>query len=317
MNEGTYSRDVIMYKINEKFMEIPDLKGSYIETYEKNNKNYTKLRLNINKTFKTSDYDLVFYDVNSFTHCNYGNNKSAQIITYDATLGWILGFRDNQIYHLTPENVSTNANNNPNTYYYLNNLNTEYNYDNSTNICQITGDTTISINLYNYFLLVLNDYAQNHINDGLVTITPKDRSIPLQSYANRMNRRCNPSTGNLETAVFGQENNEGNFYNQLSNNEIYAGSQIVQNQQSNTNTISAGPYIQDIFGMIPIKAGTPGTSYVEFGGTLQIQERSYFGPVNIHRMSIQLLNDKGGVVDLNGQDWSFSFIVEQLYSPKK
>jgi hypothetical protein len=57
----------------------------------------------------------------------------------------------------------------------------------------------------------------------------------------------------------------------------------------------------------------PGDTYVELGGTLQNQDRIYFGPVNIHRMSIKLLNDKGEILDLNGADWSVQLICEQLY----
>ena len=60
-----------------------------------------------------------------------------------------------------------------------------------------------------------------------------------------------------------------------------------------------------------------GQSYVEFGGTLQQQERQYFGPVNIHRMSITLYTNKGTVLDLNGTNWSFSFVAELLYQKQK
>jgi hypothetical protein len=71
----------------------------------------------------------------------------------------------------------------------------------------------------------------------------------------------------------------------------------------------------DIFGIIPIKTAglQAGSTYVEFGGTLQNQERMYFGPVNIHRMTIRLLNDRGDLVDLNNTNWSFSLVCEQLY----
>jgi hypothetical protein len=41
--------------------------------------------------------------------------------------------------------------------------------------------------------------------------------------------------------------------------------------------------------------------------------RYYFGPVNIHRMTIKLISDKGNVVDLNNANWSFSFLCQQLY----
>ena len=41
--------------------------------------------------------------------------------------------------------------------------------------------------------------------------------------------------------------------------------------------------------------------------------RQYFGPVSIKKFEVTLFNDKGKVVDLNLQDWSFSIEVKQLY----
>ena len=41
--------------------------------------------------------------------------------------------------------------------------------------------------------------------------------------------------------------------------------------------------------------------------------RTYFGPVNIKKMEVKLFNDKGKIVDLNLQDWSFSLEITQLY----
>ena len=61
---------------------------------------------------------------------------------------------------------------------------------------------------------------------------------------------------------------------------------------------------------------TPGQSFVEYGGTLQNQDRLYFGPVNIRRMSVKLVSDRGDVVDLNGANWSFSLICETLNNLK-
>jgi hypothetical protein len=51
---------------------------------------------------------------------------------------------------------------------------------------------------------------------------------------------------------------------------------------------------------------------MEFGGTLQNQGRNYFGPVNIRKMAVSLLSDRGNRVDLNNANWSFSLIVESL-----
>jgi hypothetical protein len=87
----------------------------------------------------------------------------------------------------------------------------------------------------------------------------------------------------------------------------------MQNPQN--NNFFSTPYANDIFALIPLKInGLPNNAmYSEFGGTLQNQERAYFGPVNLRRMTIQLLNDKGEIVDLNNANWSFSLICEQLY----
>ena len=66
---------------------------------------------------------------------------------------------------------------------------------------------------------------------------------------------------------------------------------------------------------IPLKISgmLPGDSLIEFSGPIQINERNYFGPVDIDKMRVQLLDDKGNVVNLNGMDWSFSIITEHLY----
>ena len=41
--------------------------------------------------------------------------------------------------------------------------------------------------------------------------------------------------------------------------------------------------------------------------------RTYFGPVNLSKFRIRLLNDKGLILNLNNMDWSFSILVTQLY----
>jgi hypothetical protein len=52
---------------------------------------------------------------------------------------------------------------------------------------------------------------------------------------------------------------------------------------------------------------------VEFSGSLQDNIRTYFGPVNIDRMAIKLLDDKGNVLNLNGNDWCVTMVCECLY----
>jgi hypothetical protein len=74
------------------------------------------------------------------------------------------------------------------------------------------------------------------------------------------------------------------------------------------------PTTTDVFALIPVKSNmTTGKTYVEFSGSLQDNTRTYFGPVNIDRLRVRLLDDKGNVLDLHGGEWSITIISENLY----
>jgi len=173
----------------------------------------------------------------------------------------------------------------------------------------IIGDSVCNTNLYNYFLLVIDDFIQNHVNDGLITIASVENDIPLPSYASNISYQCDPITGRKVAGTVGTNNQ----FTNLTAKQLYSMNQILDARRS-SSTYTAGPYMRDVFGLIPIKlAGLSfGSTYMEFGGTLQNQNRKYFGPVNIKKMSIKLMNDRGDVVDLNGTNWSFTLICEIL-----
>jgi hypothetical protein len=145
------------------------------------------------------------------------------------------------------------------------------------------------------------------LNDGLVTITNQETIINPGPYK----YVCDPVT-KQQTAVPADYGSPGITY---TSQQLYSFNREVQSQSVKLKSYSSGPFVQDIFGLIPVKStGLPiGSVYVEFGGTLQNQQRLYFGPVNIHRMTIKLLNDRGNMVNLNNTNWSFSFVCEQLY----
>jgi hypothetical protein len=267
-------------------------KGSIVD---KDTKGFTTFKMNINKVFRTPDYRLVFYDPYSFISCYTGATRrgaqSVQNATWDTTVGWVLGFREQIIYYLKEyPNANTTPGGNP--------------------VCTLIGDTTVSTSLYNYFLIVLDDYTQNHLNDGLVTITPQETAIDVGPYK----YVCDPYATSGGGALIAVPANVTD-YKSMSQRELYTFNQKIQSQKVKDKSYSKGPFVKDIFGIIPIKTSglIPGATYVEFGGTLQNQERMYFGPVNIHRMTIRLLNDRGDLVDLNNANWSFSLVCEQLY----
>ena len=64
---------------------------------------------------------------------------------------------------------------------------------------------------------------------------------------------------------------------------------------------------------INVPTSITGSLIVEFSGSLQDSARVYFGPVDIDRMAVKLLDDKGNVLNLNGNDWCFTLVCESLY----
>jgi len=309
---GSYTIGTLYSELNTALSKNPKTYGSYFKQIIINNQEYTQIWLNINRVFTTQDYILDFYDPVNFVSC-YAGSKSVQNTTWDTTIGWILGFRDYTQYFLTTQNQTQAT-----TPYYLSSANGSYyitqNIDSSSNLLVsspvfITGDTTLSTNLYNYFLISLDDFIQNHLNDGLVTITRSQTAIQIPDYAYTTTQSCDPATGNMVSTFTSQPDS-----NNVTNAQLYALNQSITSQQNPSKQYSPGPFIKDLFGIIPYKPPkSTGDYFTEFGGTLQNQERLYFGPVNIRKMAIQLLTDRGTQLDLNGSNWSFSFVCEQLY----
>ena len=309
-----YSRDQLFTEINRLFDANPITNGTRINYYTNSitNLEYTIIRWNINKIYTAQDYKLVFYDLNAFVSCFLGNS-SIRNATWDTTLGWLLGFRSLTEYPLTTTNIYTDLNTKE-TYYLnpdsLQNTGCLYNCDVKNNITSLTGDTTVNVNTFNYLMVILDDYNTSHLNDGLITITPKDNTVSLPSYADRSKYKCDPVTGQIVNTGITQE-----ATNNLTQNQLYSINQIINRQNTKKSYTNTGVYAADVFALIPIKTAgmKPGDTYVELGGTLQNQDRVYFGPVNIYRMAIQLLNDKGDVLDLNGSNWSLQIICEHIY----
>jgi len=251
---------------------------------------YAKFRFSLKRTYNTKDFKLVFYDTTSFVKC-FPGATSVQNITWDTTLGWLLGYHDAISYNLS-----------------------DYSAD-STGVVNIYGDSVVILNLYNYFMISLDDFNSSQINDGLVTITSNDNNNPLPSYTNRSNYQCDPVTGNL---IY--NTNTSVDYSKLTQNQIYALTEVAKSNTINNSPDNKAygytPSVRNVFAIIPIKPGTNGQTFVEYGGTLQNQDRNYFGPVNISRMSVKLISDRGDVLNLNGANWSFSLICEQLSNLK-
>ena len=301
---GSYYRDTLIAEINDQIAAASttysNITGSKMELVYIDAKYRIKIVMNIAREYATDDFNLVFFDNESFATCVSGAS-SVQNTTWDTTIGWIMGFREYTTYDMSARGTAEDT--------VVDKI--------DGNKLTILGDTGLSTNLYNYFLISLDDFNQSHLNDGLVTITNSDTTIPLPSYANRSNFVCDPVTGEKVYTVANDD-----VTTRLTEKQIYA-TQVAANSASqdasigtsvSTKSYGTGPFVTDVFGLIPMKISglATGSSYVEFGGTLQNQERSYFGPVNISRMSVKLVTDRGNLVDLNKANWSFSLVCESL-----
>ena len=305
-NIENYTREGLITAIQTLFDANNLTKGSKITLVNDGNLQYANIRMNVNKTYYASDFKLVFYDSVSFVYCNVGVTQNA---TSDSTLGWLLGFHSFTEYELSDfiqfaegDNYSRNIFNDD-RYGYTN----SYNLD--INKIAIRGDVPLNTNLYNYFLVVLDDFIQNHVNAGLITITSLENDIALPSYASRVSYQCDPATG-VRTAVSATNK----LSTDLTSKQLYAMNQIIENKRTKSKSYAAGPYLKDVFALIPLKlTGMQfGQTYMEFGGTMQNQDRKYYGPVRIQKFAIKLMNDKGQTVDLNGANFSICLICEIL-----
>ena len=158
-----------------------------------------------------------------------------------------------------------------------------------------------------YLILVLDDYNQNHLNKGLVTTATNDTRLSLPSYFNP-GLAVNCDNPNTPTYVQSAPR-------QLTQAQLYTINAINQNRNNTTTDRYTGPTTTDVLALIPVKTYSllPGQPYIEFGSALQTNERIYFGPVNIERMKIQLMDDKGNILNMHGNDWSFTIISTHLY----
>jgi len=220
--------------------------------------------------------NLRFFDPTATLESN--NTAAPQTLYVNQTLGWLLGFHNDT--GIVPVDTSGN-----------------------------TPNAVLDLNGPRYFILALDDYNQNHLNNGLVSITEPSKVVRLPSY-------YTPDQPLLpEQAPFGQVPQLiQSSPRTLTQSQLYTINEILKNNVNNFDVRATAPTTTDVFAVIPIKQNSVGgTLYVDFSGQLQDNRRTYFGPVDIDRMRIRLLNDKGNVVNLNGADWAVTIISENLY----
>ena len=258
---------------------------------------------------------ILFYDFTGNLYCTSNClNKSNHY--FNNSLGWLMGYR------LPYMNVDASGN---------------------------TATAILDLNGPKYLILVIDDYNQNHVNNSLVSITQFSSNLKVPSYYSPdLPYTCavpGQTGNNLQQLVDGVVvqsafDNQGTSINglliagkyngdysptqivlpsaprTLTQAQIYTLNEIKNNNNNVTNYLSKAPTSSDILAILPIKTSSnmvTGSLLVDFSGSLQDNNRTYFGPVNIERMCVKLLDDKGNVVNLNGNDWCVTLVCDCLY----
>ena len=305
---GTYGVYQLYNELNNIFNLTSETTGTLMySNFDTGGNESTVLQININKVFSAEDYELVFFDdAQTELQCNIAKNTpgTSGTTTWDVSIGWLMGFRTYPKYQLSPTNPL-------NSLYVTSN---KYTYNSTTNVITLTGDSCVDMRVYKNLYLIIDDFTQNHLNDGLITGIRRNPNADPPVYSSRATRTCNPITDRNQSSIFNAKQPGMG----LTEKQLYAANVITEeNMVYQTKRIySDPPYVKDMFGLIPLKLGTltHGAIITESGGFLQDSTRTYFGPVNISKMNIKLLNDHGDVLDLNGANWSFSLTCEYLYN---
>lgn len=238
-------------------------------------------------TGNLSDTIFYFYDMSGSIQCS-GGSPCFETMEINKNLGWSLGYR--------PE-MYTNSNKQSQFLSFV-----KAYPANTMNILESVIDLTGP----RYFSIILDDFNKNRQNKGLVNIALiENTKLNLPPYySSDLTIDC---SGNKVKVSSGK-------YKKITQAQSYSINQIIQNRKNNlqkTNRLISS----DILAILPIdiNLNTRTQPYTVFGGNLLFNERRYYGPVNINKLRLRLVDDRGLTVNLNGADWNISLLVNELY----
>ena len=236
-------------------------------------------RFNFENTHPSDNYTIEFYNPTGFKDSS-SNCASCKTTSYqNNSLGWTLGFRT------TP------------------------NEDNIVSIEVKSEDTAYAqaypemFGSHNAFIVV-DDFNKNRQSRGVVGATDITTKLSIPTYASNDNVGCDNS------------NNISYFKTaprRLTQAQLFTINSIVDDRHS-TRFRTPAPTTNDVLAVIPLTSEVEqGRRIVRYGKDLSVNKRVYFGPVDIDRLHVKLLDDNGIPINLNGSDWSFTFNVNYLY----
>jgi len=291
ISSGNYNQvqliNAIQTSINNSNVDISNIDISYNQLSGK-----TEI-INNNSVSIT----ITFYDTTGQLTCNSTCKTSGK---FNNNLGWILGFRGNTTVSNTDELYGKMI----------------YKIEPTAPTKKIISEAFIDVFGPKYFLLVVDDFQQNHINKGLVGITPTQKSVEIPSYWNAdlaiSATSCAISEANTgkKTPTYVQ-----NAPRRLTQAQLFTINSTTQSRSQTTQNRLTAPTNTNVLALIPLRGVNtlaPGKMIID-DFNLDDAERVYFGPVDLERMRVRLVDDQGYTVNLNGNNWSFTMSATTLY----
>ena len=176
----------------------------------------------------------------------------------------------------------------------------------------ILGDSPLDVWGPRYIYMLLDDYNNNQSSKALIGITKADNNILPTTITEPVNRVCNSINSN-DISI-----QQTTTLKTIPNNIL--GAENLKNLDRNKKLKPrySSPVNSNYFAKIPLKISRNWNNnysvpFIEFTGQIQKNKREYFGPINIKKMRVTLLDDKGNILNINGLDWSFSLQTTHVY----
>lgn len=298
IDDGNYTTESIISSINT---EIVEYDGDYpIDISFSINSLTNKVTITDtsgnwhSQSVGTNGYDIIFYNSGSDDASGHSFNDQNRV---NNNLGWLLGFR----------NVDTE---NYNTISYT------VNSQNDSAQISVTSEAVCHLPYTKYFIIVIDDMNKNQTNKGLVQIDNSKEHINKTTYYknsegfpnidNSLN--CLTTKNNFDSLV----NSSGRT---LTKNQLYSSLQINNYRASfnETNSKMTAELINNVFAVVPFETKSLQWGTSMFTSDKNRFKRKYNGPIDITKLNVKILDDKGNLLNLNGSDWSLSIISTHSY----
>jgi hypothetical protein len=248
---------------------------------------------------------LTFFDPTRKLDCAAGCGQSNKI---NNCLGHILGFRSNSVH----SGVEYDSFANDGMVYDIKNVD-----DKATQLRDeriLKSEAVVDTYGPKYFMIVLDDYKNNRINGGVVSLTSTDSKLDTPDYYNYdipCEQIPDPFGGPTSYITI----NIPSVPRTLTNGQLYTINEIRRNSALTSVDRVAEPTTSNVFALVNFNKNglAMGSPLIDSSPAIAAFKREYFGPVTLQRFKVTLVDDNGFTVNLNGNDWSFTFSAESLY----